>query len=244
MSIKLLIADDEETIRNGIAKYIQLHTTRSDKIYLASNGREAVDIIFRDKPDIMFLDIQMPLMDGIEVMQEAKRADILPYTMILSGYDEFKYCQQALRLGAKEYLLKPVRSSDILQMLNRVADELFGTQEKDKIEPIEEKNHLVELAKEYVKEHYYENIMLTDVAQKVGISAGYLSTLFQKQLSKGFVDYLNEIRIEHACTYLQQNYLKTYEIAYKVGFKDEKYFSKVFKKIKGQSPSEYRKLNL
>lgn len=152
-------------------------------------------------PDIMFLDVQMPLKDGIEVMQEAKRAEILPYTMILSAYDEFKYCQQALRLGAKEYILKPVRSSDLLQMVNRAAD----------------------------------------VAERVSISAGYLSTLFQKQLSKGFVDYLNGIRIEHACTYLQQNYLKTYEIAYRVGFKDEKYFSKVFKKIKGQSPSEYRK---
>lgn len=243
MSIKLLIADDEDIIRNGIAKYIQLHTDRFDKIYLASNGQEAVDIIFRDKPDIMFLDVQMPLMDGIEVMQEAKRAGILPYTMILSGYDEFKYCQQALRLGAKEYLLKPVRSSDILQMVNRVADELFGTPEKVPGEPVGEKNHSVEVAKEYVEEHYYENLMLTDVAQKVGISAGYLSTLFQKQLSKGFIDYLNEVRIEHACTYLQQNYLKTYEIAYKVGFKDEKYFSKVFKKIKGQSPSEYRKSN-
>ena len=243
MSIKLLIADDEDTIRNGIAKYIQLHTDRFDKIYLAANGQEAVDIIFRDKPDIMFLDVQMPLRDGIEVMQEAKRADILPYTMILSGYDEFKYCQQALRLGAKEYLLKPVRSSDILQMVNRAADELFGAQECEKTEPPEEKNHLVELAKEYVEEHYYQNLMLADVAQKVGISAGYLSTLFQRQLSKGFVDYLNEIRIEHACTYLQQNYLKTYEIAYKGGFKDEKYFSKVFKKIKGQSPSEYRKAN-
>ncbi len=243
MSIKLLIADDEDVIRNGIAKYIQLHTDRFDKIYLASNGQEAVDIIFRDKPDILFLDVQMPLMDGIEVMQEAKRAGILPYTMILSGYDEFKYCQQALRLGAKEYLLKPVRSSDILQMVNRVADELFGASEKAEIQPAEEKNHLVELAKEYVEEHYYENLMLADVAQKVGISAGYLSTLFQKQLSKGFIDYLNEIRIEHACTYLQQNYLKTYEIAYKVGFKDEKYFSKVFKKVKGQSPSEYRKSN-
>ena len=68
MSIKLLIADDEDIIRNGIAKYIQLHTDRFDKIYLASNGQEAVDIIFRDKPDIMFLDVQMPLMDGIEVM--------------------------------------------------------------------------------------------------------------------------------------------------------------------------------
>lgn len=243
MSVKLLIADDEDIIRNGIAKYIQLHTDRFDKIYLASNGQEAVDIIFRDKPDIMFLDVQMPLMDGIEVMQEAKRAGILPYTMILSGYDEFKYCQQALRLGAKEYLLKPVRSSEILQMVNRVVDELFGTPEKVLCEPAGEKNHLVELAKEYVEEHYYENLMQADVAQKIGISAGYLSTLFQKQLSKGFIDYLNEVRIGHACTYLQQNYLKTYEIAYKVGFKDEKYFSKVFRKIIGQSPAEYRKLN-
>lgn len=243
MSIKLLIADDEDTIRNGIAKYIQLHTDRFDKIYLASNGQEAVDIIFRDKPDIMFLDVQMPLLDGIEVMQEAKRADILPYTMILSAYDEFKYCQQALRLGAKEYLLKPVRSSDILQMVNRAADELFGAAEEIRIDLTEEKNRSVELAKEYIEEHYYENLMQVDVAQRVGISAGYLSTLFQKQLSIGFVDYLNEIRIEHACTYLRQSYLKTYEIAYKVGFKDEKYFSKVFKKIKEQSPSEYRRQN-
>ena len=73
MSIKLLIADDEETIRNGIAKYIQLHTTRFDKIYLASNGREAVDIIFRDKPDIMFLDIQMPLSRYITIYDDIKR---------------------------------------------------------------------------------------------------------------------------------------------------------------------------
>lgn len=240
MSIKLLIADDEDTIRNGIAKYIQLHTDRFDKIYLASNGQEAIDIIFRDKPDIMFLDIQMPLKGGVEVMQEAKRAEILPYTMILSGYDEFRYCQQALRFGAKEYLLKPVRSSDILDMLNKAANELFGEQYKSDT-PGEGKNGIVELAREYVIEHYYENLTLAEIAGKVGVSAGYLSTLFQKQMGKGFVDFLNEIRVKHACTYLQQNYLKTYEIAYKVGFRDEKYFSKVFKKVIGQSPSEFRK---
>ena len=243
MGIKLLIADDEDPIRNGIAKYIQLHTDRFDKIYLAANGREALDTIFRAKPDIMFLDVQMPMMTGIEVMQEARRADALPYTMILSAYEEFKYCQQALRLGAREYLLKPVRSSGLLQMANRAADELFGGEEEIQIDSAEEKNVLVELAREYVEEHYYENLMLTDVAQKAGISAGYLSTLFQRQLSRGFVDYLNEIRIEHACAYLRQNYLQTYEIAYKVGFRDEKYFSRVFKKIKGLSPSEYRKQN-
>lgn len=233
MSIKLLVADDEDTIRNGIAKYIQLHTDRFDKIYLAANGQEAVDIIFRDKPDILFLDVQMPVMTGIEVMREANRAGILPYTMILSAYEEFRYCQQALRLGAKEYLLKPVRSSDILQMANHSADQLFGKAGERETEITEERNRLVEQAKEYVEEHYYENLMLADVAQKVGISSGYLSTLFQNQMAKGFVDYLNEVRIEHACTYLRQNYLKVYEIAYRVGFKDEKYFSKVFKKVTG-----------
>lgn len=242
MSIKLLIADDEDTIRNGIAKYIQLHTERFDKIYLAANGQEAIESILKNKPDIMFLDVQMPLKNGIEVMQEGRRAGVLPCTVILSGYDEFLYCQQALRLGARDYLLKPVRSSDILKLLNEIADELFGTEEANKETTPEGRSSLVELAKEYIQEHYYENVTLTEVAQRVGVTSGYLSTIFQKEMKIGFVDYLNEIRIEHACTYLRQNYLKTYEIAYKVGFHDDKYFYKVFKKIMGQSPSEYRKL--
>lgn len=244
MGIKLLIADDEDVIRNGIAKYIQLHTDRFDKIYMATNGEEALDIIFRDKPDILLLDVQMPLKNGMEVMQEAKRAGILPCTVILSGYDEFKYCQQAMRFGARDYLLKPVRSSDILKKILELADELSDIGKPGEKELPGEKNHLVEMAKEYMAEHYYENLTLVDVAQKVGITSGYLSTLFSQTLDKGFVDYLNELRIDHACTYLRQNYLKTYEIAYKVGFNDEKYFSKVFKKITGQSPSEYKKASL
>lgn len=238
-----MIVDDEDTIRNGIAKYIQLHTDRFDKVFLASNGEEAIEIIFRNKPDIMILDMQMPIKDGIEVMKEANRAGVLPYTLVLSGYDEFRYCQQALRLGAKDYLLKPVRSSDILKMVLDAADFVYGIEEPSIEAFSEQKNQLVEHAKEYIMEHYFEKISLTDVADKIGVSSGYLSTLFQKELEKGFIDYLNEIRIERACTYLQQNYLKTYEIAYKVGFNDEKYFSKVFKKIKGCSPSEYRKIS-
>lgn len=93
---------------------------------------------------------------------------------------------------------------------------------------------------EYIKEHYAEDISLQSVAEKVGISGGYLSTLFSQNLNCKFIDYLNQVRIDRACVYLEQNFLKTYEIAYRVGFRDEKYFSKVFKKIKGLSPKEYR----
>lgn len=243
MGIKLLIADDEDVVRNGIAKYIQLHTDRFEPIYLAANGQEAVDLIFRNKVDIMILDVQMPLKNGIEVMQEASRAGILPYTMILSGYDEFRYAQQAIRYGAKDYILKPVRSSDILKKVKEAADELFGIEKPEGQILLENQNNIVKAAEEYIRENYYENLTLAGVADKVGITPGYLSTLFSQKLNKKFVDYLNELRVEHACTYLMQNYLKTYEIAYKVGFRDEKYFSKVFKKITGQSPSEYRRKN-
>ena len=164
MCVKLLIADDEDMIRNGIAKYIKLHTDRYETIYLAKNGQEALDIIYRHKPDIMLLDVQMPHKDGIELMQEAYRAGVLPCTIILSGYDEFRYAQQAIRLGARDYLLKPSRSSDILKKLNAIADEKFKEPEEPVLLP-EGRNQIVERAKDYLEEHYYEDLSLTEVAE-------------------------------------------------------------------------------
>ncbi|MBO5460807.1 MAG: response regulator [Ruminococcus sp.] len=243
MPLKLLVADDEDTIRKGVAKYIQLHTDRFQKIYEAENGKEAIEILLKYQPDIMLLDVQMPFKNGIDVMVEAEKAGLHTLTIILSGYDEFKYAQQALRYGAKDYLLKPTRAADILKRLNELADEYFGKEERNvSVNSQEQTHHFVSEAQEYIAEHYTENLVLADVAEKLGISGGYLSTLFNQELKCGFVDYLNQVRIERACCYLEQNYLKTYEIAYKVGFRDEKYFSRVFKKVKGMSPKEYRNM--
>lgn len=240
MAVKLLIAEDEDTIRNGMEKYIRLHTDRFSKIYTAKNGQEAIDIIFQYRPEVMLLDIQMPKKSGLDVMKEAKEGGVFPETIILSGYDEFRYAQQALRFGARDYMLKPSRSTEILKQLLDVVDEIEGKTEKF---PKLSGNYpqAVNKAKEYVEEYYAEEMTLQRVADVVGISPGYLSTLFSQYLDCGFVDYLNKIRVEHACDYLRQSYFKTYEIAYKVGFRDEKYFARVFKKATGMSPSEYRK---
>ena len=242
MSIKLLIADDEEVIRRGGTKYIKLHTDRFDKIYEAENGQDAIEKMLQYQPDIMLLDVQMPLKNGIEVMQEATRAGLEPVVVILSGYDEFKYAQQALRYGAKEYMLKPTRGADILQCLNNLADQYLEKDNKEEVADVGQSQQLIQRAQEYIAEHYMENITLNDLAESVGISSGYLSSLFPQILQCGFVDYLNKVRIERACCYLEQNYFKNYEIAYRVGFRDEKYFSKVFKKLKGVTPKEYRSM--
>lgn len=183
MSVKLLVADDEEVIRRGVAKYIRLHTDRFDKIYEAENGQEAIDLLLKYQPDILLLDVQMPLKNGLDVMKEAERAGLHPIVVILSGYDEFKYAQQALRFGAKEYLLKPARAADILKCLNRLVDDSLGLEEPCVQEEENGTNQLVKRAKEYIAEHYMENITLSDTAEILGITGGYLSTLFQADLS-------------------------------------------------------------
>jgi YesN/AraC family two-component response regulator len=95
-------------------------------------------------------------------------------------------------------------------------------------------------AVEYINNHYQELITLNDVAEYTYLSTYYLSRMFTKELNKNFVDYLNEIRIEKAKEYLKDSRYKTYEIAEMVGIKDPHYFSKLFKKYTGNTPSEYR----
>lgn len=162
----------------------------------------------------------MPGKNGIDVMREAKEAGIRPVFAILSGYDEFAYAQQALRYGAKEYLLKPVRAADILACPNRLAD-LYCEEEKKPPAPDggTTAERLTARAKEVVSEHYMERLSLSVVAEKIGCSDNYLSTIFSQEAGCGFVDYVNRFRVERACLYLQQRTLKTYEIAYRGAFR-------------------------
>ena len=225
---------------NRLTKKIRGGIYNEKHIYEAENGQEAIDIVLTYQPDILLLDVQMPLKNGIDVMAAAKKAGLEPVIIVLSGYDEFKYAQQALKYGAREYLLKPTRAGDILKVVMSLADEYFGKEQEVEYEDAQQMNMQVKSAQAYIAEHYTEDISLTEVAEHVGISAGYMSTLFTQNTGYGFVDYLNHVRIEHACCYLEQHYLKQYEIAYKIGFRDEKYFAKVFRKFMGMSPKEYR----
>jgi Response regulator containing CheY-like receiver domain and AraC-type DNA-binding domain len=232
----LLLADDEEHILNGIKNYIQKRSAIFQEIYCARNGQEALDMIYQHHPDVMLLDVQMPVKNGLEIMKEANAAHVCPKTILLSGYESFEYVREALRQGAADYLLKPCRSTEILEKLEAVA----GPSSGQKKAAASSKNTIVEQAVDYIKAHLPEDLNLSMTAEHVGVSNAYLSTLFTQNLGCSFVDYLNRTRIEYACDYMHDGRMKIYEIAFKVGFRDEKYFSKVFKKVTGQSPTEYR----
>lgn len=240
----LLIAEDEEAIRNSIANFVKKQADFIDTVYTAGSGQEALDKILCHRPQLMLLDIQMPIKDGIEVLEEATSANLCPKTIIVSGHDDFSYAQKAIRYGVIDYLLKPCRSSEILEKMRLIVNREFSAVQETGSAGKEKRNngnYLVDAALKYIQEHYPEDITLPLVAKKIGITPGYLSTLFNRTLNCKFVDYLNKIRIDHACSYFYDSRLKTYEVAFKVGFNDEKYFSHVFKRITGKSPSEYRK---
>lgn len=234
--IILLIAEDEEQIRGSMRSYVQRHSRVFDQVLEAANGQQAIDMIIRCQPQVMLLDIQMPVKNGLEVLRETQDAGCCPRTIILSGHNDFVYAQQAIRYNVADYLLKPCRSTEMLQKLEALVQE--PTTEMDAADDCG--NLLVEEAKTYIAQHFHESISQADVARSLGITPAYLSSLFSQCMELGFSDYLNKVRIERACAYLVDPQMRTYEIADKVGYNDPKYFSVVFKKTTGITPTQYR----
>ena len=97
-------------------------------------------------------------------------------------------------------------------------------------------------AKHYIQQHYQEALRLEDVSTAVGFNATYFSTLFKKETGQNFMDYLTELRISKAKELLCGEELSVQDVAEQVGYRDLKYFSRLFKKLTGVSPSDYKKL--
>ncbi|MDD3429742.1 MAG: response regulator [Oscillospiraceae bacterium] len=102
------------------------------------------------------------------------------------------------------------------------------------------RNDFIEKTKQYISQHIYERILLADIADYVCISPSYLSSLFKKMHQKNLVDYINEQKMIEACKMIQKNNLRIYEICYKLGYENPYYFSKIFKRFVGKTPTEYQ----
>lgn len=121
---KLLITDDEKWIRKGVIAKLNYHGFKFSSIEEARDGIEALEIIKNNQPHIVITDVRMPNMDGIELMTEA--AKVYPHIkfVMISGYAEFEYVQQAVNCGAKGYILKPISDENLAATINKVLEEL------------------------------------------------------------------------------------------------------------------------
>lgn len=134
---KILIVDDEKNIRLGIQAMIKREFSHLLDSITAADGQEAVEVMNRQKIDIIITDIKMPRMDGIKLIQTIQEMKTHTAVIIISGYDDFEYARAAIKSKAKDYLLKPVNRAELFASLRKVLEELETEQEKS-VEQLDE----------------------------------------------------------------------------------------------------------
>lgn len=355
----MVIADDEWLIRESIIHGIEWADLGVEIVGVCSDGLEALDNIIETEPHILLTDIRMPGLNGLELIKAAKIRIPHLKTVIISGFSEFEYAQQALKIGVDDYLLKPIIDQDLVNIISKLSSqsiaELKGSPDKvnndllrillREIEPgdfmekqnikgkfavicwdgktslglkisepgvrilpggimfIEEANSKVDFLKnlnqlfvkdnilaggssfsnnfedlpkllkqaqwareqnrgsqryglsmqeetnspinieevfEYINNHYQEPITLQSLASKFFISDSYFSRIFKQHTGKNFIEYLTVYRIEIAKNMLAYSGMKPSEVCKAVGYTDQRYFSQIFKKITGTTPSQFK----
>lgn len=396
---KLLIADDEPKIRRGIENILNWNEFNIDIVGEAEDGELALEAIQEKKPDIILLDINMPFLNGLNLLQRLKEINNKSIVIIISGYDDFSYAQKALKFNVFDYILKPVNKKNMediitkatyklneiekenkyLQWINKQVtenidvlkktffsewlnnklsdDEIlremeffnidFGNNigvmviklvDKLNIEIIDKKwntellefaianllndkfkesnvkfiftddkkniilvskiddmfewitlgnqleveiskylkcNVIIEqanlssgilkikdvylnirnsinekkkfstialLAIKYIEENYYSNdLNINDVSDKLEVTSSYLSKLLKKETGSSFIEYLTNMRIKKAMYIMEDPIIKIYDVAELVGYSNQHYFCRAFKKVVGFSPTEYKR---
>ena len=251
---KVAIIDDEPIIVEGLSRLLPWEQYGCELAGTASNGQEGLELVRRVQPDVIFTDIAMPGMDGLQMIAAIRVEQPNAKIAILTGYRDFDFAQTAIKLGVCRYLLKPSKFAELEEAVAFMTGELDKqpvqaasispqTEEQQTEEPESDGSagsFIVRNAVEYLNTHYAEKITLTDLADKMYVSQWHLSKLLNKHLKKSFSEILNEIRIREAKKLLMDPSLRVGDVAEQVGFLDIAHFSRVFKKYTDMSANEYR----
>ena len=261
---KVVIIDDEPIIVRGLEKTVKWEKWGCVVAGTAYNGIEGMEMIRKEKPDMLISDICMPQMDGLSMIAALKSEFPHMEITILTGYRDFDYAQKAIRLGVCRFLLKPSKMDELSEAISAMLEKLqekAAIKEAEEEEELEEKgidagkngtegekeelesaasSFIVKNALAFIEENYAERLKLADVADNVYVSQWHLSKLLNKYTGQNFSEILNHVRMEEAKRLLENPSLRIGDIAETVGFLDMAHFSRVFKKQAGISANEYR----
>lgn len=261
---KVILIDDENKITQGLKMIIDWTRLNCTVAGVAYNGQMGLQLVEDTQPDIVITDIKMPYMDGLEMIEVLNQKASPIHFIVLSGYSDFQYAQKGIQLGISNFILKPVNEQELensilttitriearrneqeklaaLQAQSILYTALFNKQAMSdtSVKP-QQQSGMIQDIKKYIDEHYTENITIVSAAEHFYLNPSYLSQLFKKKTDDTFLNYVTNTRLEKAKSLLQETDLKVYEISSQVGYKDPKYFSKIFEKKIGVKPSDYK----
>ena len=248
MSEKLfsvVVVEDEKLIAKNIAKNIELVNENFKVISIESNGEDALSFIKQHTPNVIFTDIQMPVMDGIELIKQISEYNNYIKCVVLSGHDDFAYAKSSIEYGVFAYLLKPVNLEELSIILKRLELAFLSTHEMftstQKL-PSYRADEIVSLVKKYIESNYQKPIDLYIIADHFSFSSSYLTKIFLKHMNITPSKYILNYRINIAKQLLGDFSLSINMVANMVGYTDPFHFSKSFKQVTGISPASYREV--
>ena len=255
MKYKVMVAEDELIERMVLCKTLRKHLGELCDIFESKNGREALEVFEREQPQIAILDIEMPGINGLEVARKIRESGKDCAILFLTGFDKFSYAKQAISVRALEYLLKPYNEQELIYAVEEAMQHAsrFSKQANRHDQAAEESSQAREEGTEslrlsliredirtYIGKNYREDISMQSAAQAMGYSEAYFCKLFKQCFRVNFSAYLNEYRIEKAKAMMADPRVNIKDVGMACGYSDSNYFARVFKRITGQTPSDYR----
>ena len=243
---RVMLIDDEPLIVEGLRKVVRWEDFECTVVATAEDAEKGAELIRTLKPDILFTDIRMPGVDGLTMLAGLRSEFPDLQVTVLTGYRDFAYAQEAIRLGVARFLLKPSKMDEIREALACMTARLEQehTEQSAVQGEAEERENagsfLVNRALDYLEEHYAEKLTLQEVADACYVSQWHLSKLLNRYTKKNFYDLLNTRRIRAAKELLADPSLRIGDIGEMIGYADPAHFARVFRKIAGMSANEYR----
>ena len=237
--LQVVLVDDEIMIREGFKRLFDWAAHDCEVVGEAADGMEALAQIDHLQPDIVIMDINIPIINGLKVIQTSRMRYPDMAFIIVSGYDDFSYCREALRMRITDYILKPVNYEEFGSCIDRLKIALYENRKTEEQDAQEERT--ITGIIRYLQEHLDKEISLNILADEFHLSSQYVSQLFKSEIGVNFLAYLTSIRMERAKKLLLATSLSIGEISEKCGYADYRVFTKAFKKEEGSTPSQYRR---
>jgi len=251
--MRIVLVDDEPLFLSMLERMIAQIAPEHEIAGSYTGAEQALASLPNDRPDLLVSDIAMQGMDGLHMLDLAREVCPDALRVVLSSYPDFSYALHALKSEVMDYLLKPPHPKQLRELFDK-ASALTVQRKQARPEhpvrgeslpsarPLSEHERIVQTVERYLERHYRSPVSHQTLEAEFGLVGSYINKLFKKHKGSTLMDYLAQYRIEQAKLLLrEQPALMLKEVASLVGFDDPLYFSRVFRKITGTSPSEFAK---
>jgi YesN/AraC family two-component response regulator len=232
----LMIVEEEIHLARMLEKVLNEELSNLyPKRFVCTSYDQALEISSSNRIDVLVISLTLPKREGLNFYRRLQKINPEITSMIMSDHQDFHLLHEAMELGIRKYFLKPVQP-------RKLVEELKGLElPKNLSEKGQVSSGIIKDAIQFLGRNYDEKLTLESMAEAVYLTPQYFSRLFKKETGMSFIDYLNKIRIEHACDFLLHSDYPSYRIATECGFSDSSYFTRVFSKHMKCTPVEYRR---